>query len=191
MSLNPKDDHDTHSDDESNTSYHHELDELEGGCISDEDKDGTVTDDEAQVAVLGDIGDIGDQEDEKSKHIQLLGDADDDIEGVYDDDDMEESEDGYVIEVVKRPKEVIGTEVTQGTAFMTKFEKAALIGIRAGMIDDGAESTVSTKNLYRSTEIAEKELQEGVLPLMISRKYPDGRVVTIRSNVLVDVQPTI
>jgi DNA-directed RNA polymerase subunit K/omega len=71
-------------------------------------------------------------------------------------------------EVQKDSKHILGPSV------MTRFERARVLGARALQISMGAppliESTASTH-----IEIAEQELREGVLPMTIRRKLPDGR----------------
>jgi len=57
---------------------------------------------------------------------------------------------------------------------MTRFEKARVLGARALQVSMGAppllESTAITP-----IEIADQELREGVLPMTIRRRLPDGR----------------
>jgi len=71
-------------------------------------------------------------------------------------------------EAQKESKRILGPSVT------TRFERARVLGARALQISMGAppliEITVSTP-----IEIADQELKEGVLPMTIRRKLPDGR----------------
>jgi DNA-directed RNA polymerase I, II, and III subunit RPABC2 len=62
--------------------------------------------------------------------------------------------------------------------YMTKFEKARIIGERATQIAKGAPSTVDITGMVDATAIAEKELKERTLPLKITRIYPDGKTRT-------------
>ena len=71
-------------------------------------------------------------------------------------------------EVQKESKHILGPSV------MTRFERARVLGARSLQISMGAppliESTAATP-----IEIADQELKEGVLPMTIRRRLPDGR----------------
>ena len=55
---------------------------------------------------------------------------------------------------------------------MTKYESALVIGKRAKQIEDGANPNVKVKSGQGSIEIAEEELRQRVIPLIIKR--PNG-----------------
>lgn len=57
----------------------------------------------------------------------------------------------------------------------TKYEIARVIGSRAHQIAAGAPPTVDIGDLDDAVKIAEKEWRERKIPLVIVRKYPDGR----------------
>lgn len=57
---------------------------------------------------------------------------------------------------------------------MTKYEKALLIGTRAQELNNGALPTVNVGGLKSTVSIAEKELRERKLPMIIRRHLPDG-----------------
>lgn len=65
-------------------------------------------------------------------------------------------------------KQIIGPSV------MTRFERARVLGARALQISMGAPPLIETSG-KTPLEIAECELKEGVLPLTIRRRLPDGR----------------
>ncbi len=62
--------------------------------------------------------------------------------------------------------------ITIGPPRLTQYERARIIGIRALQIDYGAEPfiKIDSKRYISSIEIAEKELEAGVLPLSIKRR---------------------
>ena len=66
--------------------------------------------------------------------------------------------------------------------YVTKYEKARLIGARALQISMGAPFLIklSKKELeelrYNSLEIAKKEFEEGVLPMQIKRLKPHEKL---------------
>ena len=57
---------------------------------------------------------------------------------------------------------------------LTKYERARVIGSRATQLSGGAKPMVDTTGLHDVVKIAEKELIENKMPLIIRRKYPDG-----------------
>ena len=59
--------------------------------------------------------------------------------------------------------------------FLTKFEKARIIGLRAKQINNGCEPFVDVPpNMIEGLTIAEKELQEKNVPFIIRRPLPNG-----------------
>ena len=62
---------------------------------------------------------------------------------------------------------------------ITKFERVRVIGARATQISRGAPSTVELNGLEDALEIAEKEFRERKCPLVVVRKYPNGKVEEI------------
>ncbi|MCC7574417.1 DNA-directed RNA polymerase subunit K [Candidatus Woesearchaeota archaeon] len=70
------------------------------------------------------------------------------------------------------------TRISLPEGYVTKYEKARLIGARALQIGMGAPFLIklSKKQLeelkYNPLEIAKKEFEEGVLPMQIKRLKP-------------------
>ena len=65
----------------------------------------------------------------------------------------------------------------QTTPFLTKYEKARIIGARALQISKNSPILIPTENLGGETDpivIAEMELREGKIPFIIRRYLPDG-----------------
>ncbi len=61
-----------------------------------------------------------------------------------------------------------------GTAKLTRFEKARIVGARALQISMGAPILVeASENLSNPIDIALKELESGILPITIRRTLPD------------------
>lgn len=60
------------------------------------------------------------------------------------------------------------------TPYMTKYEKARVLGTRALQLSMNAPTLVDLSNETDPLEIAMKELREGKIPLMIRRYMPDG-----------------
>ena len=63
-----------------------------------------------------------------------------------------------------------------GSIFITRYEKARIIGARSLQISMGAPVLTDLKGLkMNSLKIAERELEVGVLPLTIRRTLPSGQ----------------
>ena len=62
---------------------------------------------------------------------------------------------------------------------ITKFERVRVIGARATQISRGAPSTVDIDGIEDPLKIAEKEFRERKCPLVVVRKYPNGKVEEI------------
>jgi len=60
------------------------------------------------------------------------------------------------------------------TKYMTKYERARILGTRALQISMGAPVLVDLRGETDPLDIANKELQNGKIPLMIRRYLPDG-----------------
>lgn len=61
----------------------------------------------------------------------------------------------------------------QTKPFLTKYERARIIGVRAEQLANGFNSSVNTEGMTDVVKIAEKELKERKLPLIIQRTLPD------------------
>ena len=58
--------------------------------------------------------------------------------------------------------------------FLTKYERARIIGCRAEQLANGFNASVDTTGMTDVIKIAEKELNERKIPLIIQRQLPDG-----------------
>ena len=58
--------------------------------------------------------------------------------------------------------------------YLTKFERARIIGTRLQQLAYGAKPRVNTKGLNSIQEIVEKELDERKILFIIRRPMPDG-----------------
>ena len=77
-------------------------------------------------------------------------------------------------ELRKKYKEV-EKYVEIGPIFLTRYEKARIVGARALQISFGAPILVEKpKNMIDPIKIAQVELKSGILPLTIRRELPDG-----------------
>lgn len=62
---------------------------------------------------------------------------------------------------------------------LTKYEKVRILSTRATQLSLGAPPTVNIDGLTDALSIAEKEFNNGVLPLKIIRNFPNGDVLEI------------
>jgi DNA-directed RNA polymerase subunit K/omega len=58
--------------------------------------------------------------------------------------------------------------------FVTKYEKARIIGQRAAQLDAGATPYVPTEFLIDGASIAEREFEEKKIPVIVKRPLPNG-----------------
>ncbi len=73
----------------------------------------------------------------------------------------------------KKQKIPRGTRST--LPFLTKYEKARILGARALQISLGAPIMINLENQTDSLEIASKELKERKIPIVIRRYLPSGK----------------
>ncbi|MCC5997704.1 MAG: DNA-directed RNA polymerase subunit K [Thermofilum sp.] len=73
-----------------------------------------------------------------------------------------------------------GFEIKIGPPWLTRFERAKIIGIRALQISLGAPVLVEVgPHETDAIRIAEKELESGLLPIIIVRWTPEGKIQEI------------
>ncbi len=113
--------------------------------------------------------------DDNTIDIEEVADAGDylPIEEEY--EDIEDKEDDYDIKVIdysQTLKNVTKEKIT--IPCLTKYEKTLLIGVRAQQLNMGAIPTVMVGNMKSTVKIAEKELFERKIPLMVRRCLPNG-----------------
>ena len=74
-----------------------------------------------------------------------------------------------------------------GPKKLTRFERARIVGARALQISMGAPVLLDLPTSFKSPiDIAETELQEGVLPISIRRALPDGTSMNIPLKTLLE-----
>ncbi len=88
-------------------------------------------------------------------------------------------------ELRKKYKEV-KKFVKIGNIFLTRYEKARIVGARALQISFGAPILVEKPmDIIDPIKIAQLELKSRILPLTIRRKLPDGEFQDISINKLI------
>ena len=72
-------------------------------------------------------------------------------------------------------REVVPRELRSTPAWLSKYEKARVLGIRARQIEGNSPLYGTTEPANKSSlELAEKELYEKNLPFLLWRVLPDG-----------------
>ena len=103
-------------------------------------------------------------------------DIEEDIEDLEEEEDVEIEDEKEEFENLKETYDnLIENKQKQTIPFLTKYEKARVLGIRARQISSGATPLVNTKGLEFPKDIALKELYEKKLPFIIRRPLPNGK----------------
>ena len=110
------------------------------------------------------------------------GSDEENINNMFEEEEEEEDEeDRHLDEDEKTEEKKKGKIYKKGegqtTPFLTKYEKARIIGARALQISKNSPILISTDILGNETDpiaIAEMELREGKIPFIIRRYLPDG-----------------
>lgn len=95
-----------------------------------------------------------------------------DEEEVLEGEETQEPAEGESGEAEQAPREVTGPRMT--TRYLTKYEKARVLGTRALQISMNAPVMVELSGETDPLQIAEKELREKKIPFTIRRFLPDG-----------------
>jgi len=106
-----------------------------------------------------------------------IGEEDDNIDGEEDEVELIENKRETRFDIVNLEKtyENFYTQKKETKPFLTKFERAKIIGIRAEMLANGAPALVEVpKSITNVYEIAKLEFKERKIPLLIRRYLPNG-----------------
>ncbi|KAJ7372964.1 DNA-directed RNA polymerases I, II, and III subunit RPABC2 [Desmophyllum pertusum] len=89
-------------------------------------------------------------------------------------DDLEPTEDTDNIDVLPASEESQEPSKRTTTPYMTKYERARVLGTRALQISMGAPVMVELEGQTDPLQIAMKELKARKIPIIIRRYLPDG-----------------
>ncbi len=125
-------------------------------------------------------------DDDTTLDIEEVADAGEYFEEEEEYEDIIEEEEDYESKVIDHieTKQGIFKEKTT-IPYLTKYEKTILIGSRAQQLNKGAIPTVDVGNLKKTVDIAEKELKERKIPLIVRRYLPNGEFEDWRINELI------
>eukprot|EP01017_Pseudomicrothorax_dubius_P015050 TRINITY_DN1750_c0_g4_i2.p2 TRINITY_DN1750_c0_g4~~TRINITY_DN1750_c0_g4_i2.p2 ORF type:complete len:150 (+),score=54.62 TRINITY_DN1750_c0_g4_i2:67-516(+) len=109
----------------------------------------------------------------------LENDQDQISEEEDDEERSQQGEDGRDVDIMEKIMEDRGTKATdpldrRTPRFLTKYERARIIGVRAAQIARNAPIFVNAEDEKDPLKIAEQELREKRIPFMIRRYLPDG-----------------
>lgn len=166
-----------------------EIDIAEAGGESDEEdekqKEGPEEEDEPEEeeeSVIMEVGDDDDEEDEAEEDDNYLQKFDDEINRNYILDNHPEcaihnkTEISAMTQVVRDENGNIIDDLHRTLPFLTKYERARILGQRASQINAGAPPFVANipANILDGHLIAEMELELKSIPFIIRRPLPNG-----------------
>ncbi len=101
---------------------------------------------------------------------------DEDLMDINDEDEKETTEEngGFKLLTYQNVLENIEKKPKKSIPYLTKFERARIIGTRLQQLAYGAKPRVDTTGLNSIQEIVEKELEERKILFIIRRPMPDG-----------------
>jgi DNA-directed RNA polymerase I, II, and III subunit RPABC2 len=95
-------------------------------------------------------------------------------EDIIDEDNKDDEKNGFKLVTYKNVLENMEKKPKKSIPYLTKFERARIIGTRLQQLAYGAKPRVDTKGLSSIQEIVEKELDERKIIFIIRRPMPDG-----------------
>ncbi len=107
----------------------------------------------------------------------------DDGEDDEDEDDIDTDNDDITISSVMHVNDLPKSAPKRNTKanhYATKYEVVKALAVRASQLSRGAEPFVNVGDLINVSDIAEKELFERTIPIIIERPFPDGTVIHIK-----------
>ena len=122
---------------------------------------------------FGDDVDMGGEEEAQEHDDDNAEDGDDDEDDAL---DVTGARDDNVVVGIGDPSQSSGRAATERitTRYLTKYEKARVLGTRALQISMNAPVMVDLDGETDPLRIAEKELREKKIPIIIRRYLPDG-----------------
>ncbi|KAK3700180.1 hypothetical protein QZH41_010622 [Actinostola sp. cb2023] len=109
-----------------------------------------------------------------------MGDFDDDLDEVDEEepledvDELEATDETGNIDILPAQEENLEPAKRTTTPYMTKYERARVLGTRALQISMGAPVMVELEGETDPLQIALKELKARKIPIIIRRYLPDG-----------------
>lgn len=127
---------------------------------------------------LGDVDPLEEVEEEEGTIVvETLDDDDEDEIGSNADDDTHvDLIAGIELKSHQETYKDVISGVKRTRPFITRFELTKVLGIRAQQLENNAAPMIQLNDeLMSATAIAQEELKQRVIPLMIRRHLPDGQ----------------
>jgi DNA-directed RNA polymerase subunit K/omega len=166
------DDDDYESEDFSEVSDSEELEDITPNVVQDNDEEDNDIEEDVEIVSSDEDVESAEEVEEtegdeacmykKAKVKNLDEEDDEELELVYDDDNIKFDE-------IVKPEDRITKP------YMTIFERVRLLGDRAKQLSLGAKPMIKGIDMMNPKEIAKLELEKGVIPLIIERLLPNGK----------------
>ena len=143
---------------------------------------------EEKIDMIGDDADDDDDEDEEDEEDDDEEDNDENLKKLERDIDNDKIlkhhpeiiQNNYneilaLCKIIRNDKGIIVDELHKTYPFITKYEYARIIGMRAKQINNGADPFVKVdREMIDGYTIAQKEIEEKKVPFIIARPLPNG-----------------
>ena len=103
-----------------------------------------------------------------------FSDGEDVSDQFIDDENKEDEKVNFKIISFDDIKETIAKVPKKTIPFLTRFEKARIMGVRLQQLAYGAKPRIDITNLHSMKEIVEQELIQRKIPFIIKRPLPNG-----------------
>ena len=97
------------------------------------------------------------------------------------------SDNSTIINSDKEMEKIINDEKKITMPFLSKYEKARVIGLRTQQLASGSKPLINTKGLNSNLEIAEEELKQKKIPFIIKRRLPNNKFEHWNINSLIQL----
>mmetsp|Transcript_58408 Transcript_58408/g.169130 ORF Transcript_58408/g.169130 Transcript_58408/m.169130 type:complete len:119 (+) Transcript_58408:98-454(+) len=115
-------------------------------------------------------------------------DDDNDMDGEEEGEEMEDEEQHFEVQEDQEGKSKPADGPRKTTPYLTKYERARILGARALQISMNAPVMVELDGETDPLLIAEKELTERMIPFIIRRYLPDGTYEDWKVSELLDLE---
>ena len=119
--------------------------------------------DNSDISDISDVSDVSDVSDN------------DDIDNDNNEETLNDNKKIKIKDTNKLVYDQLENQPKETPPFLTKFEKARIIGLRMQQIASGSPILVNTEGVKTLREVVEKEIIERKIPLIIARILPNNK----------------
>ena len=128
----------------------------------------------AEDEVGSEVGSLGEEEEEVTDNIEDI-DISDDASYVSSLNNHKIKNNSNTIVSIDETYNQYYSNEKKTKPFLTKFEKAKIIGVRAEMLSSGSNPMIKIDSSFKNAyDIALKEFEQKKIPLLIRRTLPNG-----------------